>query len=182
MKKIALILMVFCAVLTSCNRNEDGPTRKEKTMVKEEMTWSLDSILVVYNYQTANEESVMLRKGEGLTTWSYTFYPWKYKFPADLTVQNGMTGEITSLAERYPENYCKYTCNTASGSFISGGYMCYYNDHFCLRGIKADGMLEMRVVEAEAEWDKPVWTIAYNASEGEDYVYEHRVEYYSRVR
>ena len=60
--------------------------------------------------------------------------------------------------------------------------MCYYNDHFCLRGIKADGMLEMRVVEAEPEWDNQVWTIAYNASEGDAYVYEHRVEYYSRVR
>ena len=126
-------------------------------MVKEEMTWTLDSVLVVYDYQTDHEQSFMLRKDEGLITWSFTFYPYTYTFPAELTAFNGI--------------------------FLSAGYMCYYNDMFCLRGMKSDGMLEMRVVDANTNWNEPVWTITFNPVVMEDNtIQEHRVEYYSRVK
>jgi len=188
MKKTVFVLLAICALLTSCNKDNDKPTKKEKNMVKEEMTWKLDSVKVIYNYQTSQEESFVVHEGEGLSFGSYTFYPWEYQFPSDLTVQNVMTGKITSLAEKYSDNYCKYIAQNRDGEFLSGGYLCYYtdkdrNDHFSLMGIKADGMAEMRVVEAEAQWDTQVWTITYNPSEDVDgTVLERRVEYYSRVR
>lgn len=183
MKKTVFILLAVCAMLTSCNRNEDGPTKKEKNMVKEEMTWALDSVQVIYNYQTSEEISFMLHKEDGITVWSYTFFPWKYKFPSDLTVQNAMSGETFLLADKYSENYCKYICNAANGTFLSGGYVCYYNDMFCLRGVKADGMAEMRIVDAEPQWNTQVWTITYNPIESDNgTILERRIEYYSRVR
>lgn len=184
MKKTALLVLALCAVLMGCNREpEDGPSKKERKMVKEEMTWTLDSVLVVYDYQTDHEQSFMLRKDEGLITWSFTFYPYTYTFPAELTAFNGMSGDVISYAEQYSEPYCKYICSDDQGIFLSAGYMCYYNDMFCLRGMKSDGTLEMRVVDANTNWNEPVWTITFNPVVMEDNtIQEHRVEYYSRVK
>ncbi len=184
MKKILCIAVAFGLLFSSCNRgNEDQPSKAERNMVKQEMTWKLDSILVIYNYMSPDEQSFMLCSDQGLKTWSYTFYPSKYNFPSDLNVVNGMTGDTVYLSEKYPENYCKYIHADEDGAFQSGGYMCYYNDKFALRGVKYDGTLEMRVVDANTDWDASVWTITYNPVEEDDgTILERRIEYYSRTK
>lgn len=184
MKKILFFALALSAILFSCNReNENEPSKKERNMVKEEMTWKLDSMLVIYNYQTPEEESFVVIAGEQIAPWTYTFYPYKYQFPADLYAVNVMVGDTVFFADKYPEKYCKYSHHDVDGSFMSAGYLCYYNGElFMLRGTKADGTLDTRIVDASTNWDTPVWTITYNPQEDDDVVYERRVEYYSRVK
>ena len=185
MKKSLIILLSSAALFVSCNREEDGPTKKDKNMILEEMTWHLDSILVIHNYQTPNEESYVLHESDRIYTWSYTFYPWKYKFPKDLCYSNMMSGEAISMADEYPENFCKYICTGEDGNFLSGGYVKYYKDNmFMLSGTKSNGMVEVRIAEDYGhDWDAPVWTFTYNPIEEDDgTITERHVEYYSRVK
>lgn len=185
MKKSLFILLSIAALFISCNREEDGPTKKDKNMIKEEMTWHLDSVLVIYNYQTPDEISHMFHESDGINTWSYTFYPWKYKFPKDLYSINVMSGETVYFADEFSDNFCKYLCTDPNGNFQSGGYVKYYKDDmFMLSGLKANGMAEVRIAkEFSLDWDAPIWTFTYNPIEEDDgTVTERHVEYYSRVK
>ena len=179
-----MLMLAICAIAFSCNRNEeDQPSRRDRNMVKEEMTWALDSTLVIYNPNTPQEQRIMLHKEDGMFTWSYSFFPYKYQFPTNLTGVNVMSGETFHYADKYPEAYCKYARLDSDGSFTAGGYICFYKDDlFMFRGTKINGELDTRVVIANTDWNAPVWTITYNPVEDDDVVYEQRVEYYSRVK
>ena len=184
MKKSLFILLSIAVLFVSCNKEEDGPTKKEKNMIPEEMTWHLDSILVIHNYQTPDEESYVLHQSDGIYTWTYTFYPWQYKFPKDLYCINMLSGDTTFLADEFPEDFCKYICTDEDNNFQSGGYVKYYNDHFMLSGLKSNGMVEVCIAEDYGRnWDDPVWTFTYNPIEEDDgTIIERCVEYYSRVK
>ena len=77
-------------------------------MVKEQMTWRLDSVLVIYNYQQPNETRQMLYAGIDTEQWSYTFYPCDYQFPDNLVFNDDLEpGSTFKLSERFSEEYCK---------------------------------------------------------------------------
>ena len=184
MKKIWLLLTLCSLCFVSCNilNPEDDPTELEKAMVKTEMTWTLDSVLVVYNYQSPDEYSEMLYPSDGIGTWSYTFYPSSYRFPKELCFVNGMTGEAVYPSKEYDNDYCKYICTSGDGVF-SAGILCYYNTFFTFSGIQQDGWVEFMMREANVNWNVDVWTCTFNASEDlNGTVLERDTEYYSRVR
>ena len=184
MKKTLLLLALLTAVLASCNHvdPEDEPTEKEKKMVGTEMTWTLDSVLVIYNYKTSRETSMMLHPEDGLEIWSYTFYPCTYKFSKDFCFVNEMTGETVWMADEYNKDYCKYIF-TYEGEVYAGGYLCYYDDFFMFNGLKEGGWVDVMLREADTNWNVPVWTCAYNDLEDSDgNVLERYVEYYSRTK
>ena len=182
MKKFFVLMAVWALLFVACNPvdPEDEPTEKEKQMVQTEMTWQLDSMLVIYNYQTAKETREMFH-ADDLDIWSYTFYPCTYHFPKDLYFTNEMTGEVIYLAKEYNKDFCKYIC-TYEGTVISAGYLRYYNDYFTMDGVRPGGWVEFMIREANTNWNTEVWTCTYNASE--DYetgaVLERDIEYYSR--
>ena len=184
MKRALLLLAAFAAVLVSCNPvdPEDEPTEKEKQMVPAEMTWELDSVLVIYDYHTSEESSEMLYPSDGIDIWSYTFYPYTYHFPKDLCFTNEMTGESIYLAQEYKQDFCKYIC-TYQGGIISAGYLCYYRDLFTFNGVQEGGWVEFMIRETDTNWEVPVWTCSFNVVEDDSgYVHERHTEYYSRRR
>lgn len=184
MKKAFFVLLSMAVLFVSCNKEEDGPTKKDQSLILEEMTWHLDSILVIHHYQTPDEESYVLHESDGIYTWSYTFYPWEYKFPKDLYCVNVWSGDTIYLADEYSENYCKYICTDENNHFQSGGYVKFYDDLFMLSGLKSDGMIEVCIAnDYGRNWNEPVWTFTYNPIEEDDgTVTERHVQYYSRVR
>ena len=188
--KFFSILVAFACLFAACSKNDDpvpepeqdGPTVKEKNMVQTEMTWQLDSILVIYNPGTPIETYRMLYAGQDTYQWSYTFYPCTYKFPEDLVFYSEWDDEPYKISEQYAEDYGKYTCSVG-GEIISAGYLCYYNDFFTLSGVGADGMVEFMMREADTKWDSDVWTCSYDSEADYDgTVLERTIEYYSRVR
>ena len=184
MKKFLLFLAVFACLSVSCNKFDwgDKPTDEEKSMVGVEMTWQLDSTLVIYNYQCPDETSEMLYPSDGMEVWSYTFYPYTYRFPKDLVFESELTGKPINVAKEYNEDYCKYIC-TYEGTIISAGYLGYYKDYFTFNGIQDGGWVEFMIREADAFWNVPVWISAFNAAEDlGGTVLERHVEYYSRVK
>lgn len=181
---------VAAALFVSCGKDEENtdtpqddsqPTQREKAMIPEQMTWKLDSVLVIYDYQTPNENSVMRYSGDGISFITHTFYPYTYRFPDDMFFIFQMGGDTIWLAESYSEDYCKYVTKY-QGEVIAAGNLCYYRDMFTFSGIQVDGMIEFMVREASTNWNNEVWTCAYNASEEQDgTVLERHIEYYSRV-
>ena len=161
---------------------EEGPTQKEKAMIPSEMMWQLDSILVINNPGTAIETYRMLYAGQDTYQWTYSFYPYTYKFPEDLVFYSEWDDEAYVISDRYAEDYCKYTCSFG-GDIVSAGYLCYYRDKFTFRGLSRGAWVEFMIREADTQWDSDVWTCAYNSSEDPDgTVLERTIEYYSRVR
>lgn len=161
---------------------EQGPTQKEKDMIPTEMMWQLDSVLVIFNPGTPIETYRLLYAGQDTYQWTYSFYPYTYKFPEDLIFTSEWDEEAYVISERYAEDYCKYTC-TLDGEIIAAGYLCYYRDLFTFSGVKQDGMVEFMIREADTKWDSDVWTCAYNSEVDLDgTVLERTIEYYSRVR
>ena len=161
---------------------EEGPTQKEQAMVPAEMMWQLDSVLVIYDPGTPIETYRMLYAGQDTYQWTYSFYPYTYKFPEDLVFYSEWDGEPTQMSTRYDEDYCKYTC-TSGGEIVAAGYLRYYRDKFTLSGLQQGGWVEFMIRDAEAKWDTDVWVSAYNSSEEVDgTVLERTIEYYSRVR
>ena len=161
---------------------EQGPTQKEKDMIPTEMMWQLDSVMVIHNPGTLIETYNLLYAGQDTYQWTYSFYPYTYKFPEDLVFYNEWEGESFKISEQYPEDYCKYTC-TLGGEIIAAGYLCYYRDLFTFSGVKQDGMVEFMIREADTKWDSDVWTCSYDSEvEFDGTVLERTIEYYSRVR
>ena len=152
-------------------------------MVTEEMTWQLDSIMVITNYQTAKEESYIVYPGEELPRWSYTFYPCKWTFPEDLYFVNAYTEERVYLSREFAQEFCKYICKS-DGEIVSAGYLCYYRDFFTFNGLQSNGMMQFMIREAETDWrTTEVWTCTYNPTETDDgIVLERNIEFYSRVK
>ena len=195
MKKIEMMLMAAIVAfgMTACTNDnsdnpaeplqESGPTAKEKAMVTEPMIWMLDSILVIYNYQTPIETYKMLYAEEDFDGWSYRLYPCTYQFPDNLMFNSAFDDETYQMSQMYNEDFCKYTCITvADEKIVSAGYLCYYRDMFTFRGLQQGGMVEFMIREADTKWDSDNWTCTYNASVEEDgTVLERNVEYYSRV-
>ena len=187
------ILVVLACILTACSRYDDpivpepeqvGPTLKEKNMVMDEMTWRLDSVLVIKNYQQPNETSYMVYAGEDFNAppISYTFYPCDYQFPDDLEFYSDMEPGLThNISEQFNEGYCKYLC-TYYGEPVAAGYLCYYRDMFTFSGLQQGGWVEFMVREADTDWDKEVWTVACNTDVEQDGTVNERViQYYSRL-
>ena len=185
MKKIAILLTLAAVLLTACNQllPEEEPTEQEQQMVPEEMTWKLDSVLVINNYRMINESRQMLHPEDGIDIWSYTLYPCTFSFPEDLYFTSEYSGEKIYLQKEFNKSYCKFTC-TYENSIVSGGYLCYYKDYFTFSGVSSAGWMVFMIREADTNWDADVWTCAYNAEEDYDTgaVIERRIEYYSRVR
>lgn len=192
MKYYSILAVVAC-MFAACGTNDspiyeepvpDGPTPKEKTMVMDEMTWRLDSVLVIKNYQQPNETSYMVYAGEDINALpiSYTFYPCDYQFPDDLVFYSDMDPDlIINLSEQFNEGYCKYLC-TYYGEPVAAGYLCYYRDMFTFFGLQQGGWVQYMIREAETDWDKEVWTVACNTDvEPDGTVNERTIEYYSRV-
>lgn len=183
MKKILLLLAALACLLVSCEpfNDDDEPTAAEKKMIPSEMTWRLDSVLVIYNYNTPAETSEMLYPSDGLDVWSYTFYPCTYQFPKDLCFEGEMSGETIWMSKSYNKDFCKYIC-TYEGTIISAGYLRYYRDFFTFDGIKDGGWVDFMLREADTNWNVKVWTLSYNAEEELDgTVLERDIEYYSRT-
>jgi len=186
------LLAVGAFLLAACDNpdspigedNPNGPTQKEKNMVMDEMTWRLDSVLVIYNYQQPNETRQMVYAGEDFNAppISYTLYPCDYKFPDDLVFYSDMEpGQTHNISEQFNEDYCKYLC-TYYGEPVAAGYLTYYKDLFSFYGLQQGGWIEFLIRETNPNWDDEVWTLAYNASEEPDgTVLERHVEYYSRL-
>lgn len=185
------ILAVFACLFAACQNYDnpiepdpepEGPTMKEKNMVKEQMTWRLDSVLVIYNYQQPNETRQMLYAGIDTEQWSYTFYPCDYQFPDNLVFNDDLEpGSTFKLSERFSEEYCKYLC-TYYGQPVSAGYLTYYEDSFTLYGLQQGGWVQFMIREADTNWDTEVWTVAFNANVDFDgTVLERNIEYYSRI-
>ncbi|MBO4611005.1 MAG: hypothetical protein J5668_02745, partial [Bacteroidales bacterium] len=105
MKKLSIFcLAVLGCMLVACDPPSDQdfePTAEEQAMVKAEMTWQLDSILVITNYQTAKEDSYVVYPGGELPSWSYTFYPCTWGFPEDLYFVNAYTEEKVFLSREF---------------------------------------------------------------------------------
>ena len=162
---------------------EEGPTQKEQAMIPAEMMWQLDSILVIYDPGTPIETYRMLYAGQDTYQWTYSFYPYTYKFPDDLVFYSDWDNEAYVIADRYAEDYCKYTC-TSGGEIVSAGYLCYYRDKFTFSGLSQGAWVEFMIREADTNWDSDVWTNTYNSSEDPEdgTVHERTIEYYSRVR
>ena len=184
-KTIYLLLAVLGCAMVACDPPSDQdfePTAKEQAMVKAEMTWQLDSILVITNYQTAKEESCIVYPGEELPRWSYTFYPCTWTFPDDLYFVNAYTEEKVFLAREFAQEFCKYICKSG-GEIVGAGYLCYYRDFFTFNGLQSNGMMQFMIREASTDWNSDVWTCTYNPTEGDDgTVYERNIEFYSRVK
>ena len=187
-KTIYLLLAVLGCFMVSCDppqdpEEEDAPTAREQAMVTEEMTWQLDSILVIKNYQTAREESYIVYPGEEYPSWSYTFYPCTWTFPEDLYFVNAYTEERVYLSREFAQAFCKYICKS-DGEIVSAGYLCYYRDFFTFRGLQSNGMMQFMIREAETDWrTTEVWTCTFNPTEtDEGVVLERNIEFYSRVK
>ena len=169
-------------VIPDEREEEQGPTQKEKDMIPTEMMWQLDSVLVIFNPGTPIETYRMLYAGQDTYLWTYSFYPYTYKFPEDLVFYSVWGDEPHKISEQYAEDYCKYTC-TVGGEIISAGYLCYYRDFFTFSGLKQDGMVDFMLREADTTWDSDVWTCAYDSEVDLDgTVLERTIEYYSPVR
>lgn len=185
MKKSLLLITSIALLFASCDPAlpEEEPTEAEKQMVTTEMTWQLDSVLVVRNYLQVGESKKMLHPEDGIDIWSYTMYPCSYSFPEDLYFINEYSGEVISLYKEFNKGYCKYIC-TYNNNVISGGYLCYYRNFFTFSGVGRGGWVEFMLREASTNWDTEVWTCTYNSEE--DYntgeVIERRVEFYSRTK
>lgn len=161
---------------------EQGPTQKEKDMIPTEMMWQLDSVLVIHNPGTLIETYNLLYAGQDTYQWTYSFYPYTYKFPEDLIFTSEWDEEAYVISERFAEDYCKYTCSL-DGEIIAAGYLCYYRDMFTFSGVKQDGMVDFMIRDADTKWDSDVWTCSYDSEvEFDGTVLERTIEYYSRVR
>ena len=193
MKYYYSILAVVACMFAACGTNDlpvysepepEGPTQKEKNMVMDEMTWRLDSVLVIKNYQQPDETSYMVYAGEDFNAppISYTFYPCDYQFPNDLLFYSDMDPDMThNISELFNEGYCKYLC-TYYGEPVAAGYLTYYKDKFTFYGLQQGGWIEFMMREADTDWDKEVWTVAYNTNVDFDgTVLERCIEYYSRL-
>ena len=184
MKKIAILLTLVAVLFAACDPQlpEEEPTEQEKMMVPAEMSWRLDSIMNVYNYQTPYESSRIIRPEDGLDVWTYTFYPSTYQFPEEMVFVNEMTGKEVNMRQQYGKDYCKYI-TTYKDNVISAGYLCYYKDFFTFNGLQLGGWMEFMIREADTNWDVEVWTSTFNTEETlEGEVLSRRTEYYSRVR
>ena len=183
MKLFRFLLLAVCAAsLIACDPldPEDKPTKKEQEMVKTEMTWELDSMLVYVNPVGEEPYSEMLYPSDGIDIWSFTFYPCTYHFPKDLCFVSEWTGETIYLAKEYKQDYCKYIC-TYEGQVISAGYIGYYNEYFMFNGLKEGGWVDVMIREADTNWDVKVWTVSYDVVvEDDGTVRERCTEYYSR--
>lgn len=191
--KYFFFLTAFACLFVSCSTNDDavvpepgqaGPTLKERNMVKEQMTWRLDSVEVIKNYQQPNESRYMAYAGEDINVLPlmYTFYPCDYQFPEDLVFHSDMEpGLIHQISEQFNEAYCKYL-TTYYGEPVAAGYLTYYKDLFALYGLQQGGWVEFMIREADTNWNTEVWTCAYNSDvEHDGTVNERIIEYYSRV-
>ena len=185
MKQTLLTIAAAALLFAACDplALEEEPTAAEKLMVTTEMTWTLDSVLVIYNYQLPGEARQMLYPEDGIDIWSYTMYPCTYNFPNDLYFTDEFSGKKVYLSKEFGKGYCKYIC-TYKNNIISGGYLCYYKDYFTFQGVSQGGWAEFMIREADTNWNVDVWTCTYNAQE--DYetgdVLERCVEYYSREK
>lgn len=187
MKK--LILFSLLVLLVACNNNNNNepeilvPTDKEKNLVTEMMTWQVDSVLDILNYQQPNETQQMFYPEDGIDALVYTLYPASYQFPEDMYCVNVMSGETEYYKDLYANarDFCKYTCSL-DGERVSAGYLMFYNDLFAFNGTKQNGMMEFFLVETEG-WKDDLWMFAFNPIETDDgVIVERNVEYLSRVR
>ena len=190
-----LMMAAFVCILAGCTNGigdnpivipeepeEQGPTQKEKDMIPSEMIWQLDSVLVIYNPGTPIETQRMLIAGQDTYQWTYSFYPYTYRFPDDLVFESAFDGSPIQMSTEYNKDYCKYTCSSG-GEIISAGYLCYYRDFFTHSGLQRDGWVEFMLREADTKWDSDVWTCSYDAEvELDGTVVERDIEYYSRLR
>lgn len=191
-----LSIAVFICLMAACTNGitdnpvvipeepeEQGPTLKEKSMIPSEMIWQLDSILVIYNPGTPIETQRMLIAGQDTYQWTYSFYPYTYKFPDDLVFNSAFDGAPIQMSKEYNKDYCKYTC-TSGGEIISAGYLWYYKDDlFTFSGLQQGGWVDFMLREADTKWDTDVWTCAFDAEvELDGTVVERDIEYYSRLR
>lgn len=185
-----LTMAVFACLLAACDLdNEDNPigggdepTQKEKDMVPSMMMWRLDSTLLINNPGTPIETYQMLYAGQDTYQWTYTFYPYTYKFPDDLVFRNDLGEEPVQMSKAYKKDYCKYTCEVG-GEIVSAGYLCYYKDYFTFSGLQQGCWVEFMLREASTNWNTDVWTAAYDSEvERDGTVLERTVEYYSPVR
>ena len=178
-------MAAFTMALCACDPAEyfdDEPTEWEQRMIPEEMTWTLDSLLVITNYNQYNESREMFYPSNGLVVWSYTFYPYTYHFPDDLFITSEITEEKHFFSKEYDKDYCKFTC-TSAGELVSAGYVCYYKNFFTFNGLMDGGWMVYMIREAGTNWDAEVWTSAFNSVEYDDgTVAERRVEFYSRTK
>ena len=86
-----------------------------------------------------------------------------------------------NISEQFNEGYCKYLC-TYYGEPVAAGYLTYYKDKFTFYGLQQGGWIEFMMREADTDWDKEVWTVAYNTNVDFDgTVLERCIEYYSRL-
>ena len=185
MKKTLLLITSLALLFASCDpvQPEEEPTEAEKQMVTTEMTWQLDSVLVIKNYMQAGETRQMLHPEDGIDIWSYTMYPCTYSFPQDLCFTNELSGKTIFPYKEFGGGFCKYIC-TYEESVISAGYLCYYKGLFTFYGVGRGGWVEFMIREADTNWDTEVWTCTFNAEEDYDTgaVRERRTEYYSRTK
>ena len=158
------------------------PTEEEMQMIPAEMSWRLDSMLVIYNYEADDETSEMVYPGDDLYQVVYTFYPYTYRFPSDLYFVNEFDGEKVYLAEQFDNDFCKYIC-TYEGEIVAGGNLCFYRKYFCFNGIKTGAWVDVMLRETTLNWDTDIWTLTYNAEEtDEGEVLVRCKEYYSKVK
>ena len=178
-----MLVSLLVVLVSSCiEQFSDKPTDAEKQMVTTEMTWQIDSMLVITDIHSSSETSVMYYPSQGIDSWSYTFYPCTYKFPKDLCFTNEMTGETTYMYKAYDKDYCKYVC-TFQNRVVAAGYLCYYNNYFTFNGLQEGGWVEFMMREASTDWNVPVWVSAYDSSVSPDgVVLERCYEFYSRVK
>lgn len=160
---------------------QDGPTPKEKAMVPQQMTWKLDSSLIIFNPGTPIETCTMMYANEDIPELVYTLYPYEYQFPADLVFFSDWDGEAYPLYQYYNEDYCKYLC-TIYGEPLAAGYLVYFKDMFTFRGMKQGGWVEFMIRETDPNWNSDVWTLSFDSSvEPDGTVLVREIEYYSRV-
>ena len=172
--------------ITACTNDnsdepgQDGASDLEKAMVKEQMTWRLDSTLVIYNYQKPNETREMVYPKENEPTWAYTFYPSAYKFPSDLIFHDEEDNSY-QISELYNDDHCKFIFSVGD-QIISAGYLCYHNGQFTFNGVDNEGWIVFMMREADTDWSVETWTCTFNVSVDDDgTVLERNIEYYSRI-
>lgn len=191
-EKMLIATIVACSMTACSNDSIDNPivpdddivpTAKEKAMVQEPMIWMLDSIQIIYDYQTPNETYEMLYAGYDIDGKSYRFYPSTYQFPEDLVFYDFVDDNAIQVSKQFNKDFCKYVCiSAANEEIVSAGYLCYYGDMFTLNGIRRGGIVDHSMFEADTSWDSDVWTCSYNALQEDDGIVKIRhIEYYTRV-
>jgi hypothetical protein len=185
-EKLIIFVSFVTMFMVACNAPDPDPilepTEEEKQMIPAEMSWRLDSMLVISNYQSLKETSEMIYPGDNLYQVIYTFYPYTYRFPSDLCFVHDFDHSRVYLSTLYDSDFCKYIC-TYGGEIVAGGYLCYYRDLFCFSGTKKGAWIDFMLRETTLDWDADVWTLTYNAEETDNgEILTRCTEYYSKVK